>query len=73
MAFDAHINSEKFIIALSALITRKKKKKRPPEFGVSHEELRAYIRTKVSKTPTPKLRPFSSKYTLTLSLIGEDE
>ena len=34
MKFGAHIISEKFIIALSALITRKKKK-RPPEFGVS--------------------------------------
>ena len=35
MAFGAHIISEKFIIALSALITRKKKK-RPPKFGASH-------------------------------------
>ena len=35
MAFGAHIMSEKFIIALSALITRKKK--RPSEFGVSQK------------------------------------
>ena len=34
MAFGAHIISEKFIIALSALITRKKKN--PTKFGASH-------------------------------------
>ena len=39
MEFGPHINSEKFIIALSALITREKKK-RPPKFGVSQSTSR---------------------------------
>ena len=36
-------------------------------------ELRVYTRAKASKTPKPKSRPSSSKYTPTLALINEDE